>query len=70
MQYKPTMVIERLPADGGYNATPADPDTHMAEHALDGWILVSTAVTDTRDAGGTEITTHFFWERDNSVTLG
>ena len=64
MRYMRTLVIERFPADGGYNATPADPDTHMAEIAADGWLLVNGAVTELKNETGTELTTHFFWERE------
>jgi hypothetical protein len=64
MRYKRTLVIERFPAEGGYNATPDDPDTHMAEQAAAGWLLINGAVTELKNETGTELTTHFFWERD------
>ena len=49
------MVVERFPADGGYNATPADPDAHMAEVAREGWMLINASVCESKDVSGTEV---------------
>jgi hypothetical protein len=64
VRYKRTIVVERFPADGGYNATPTDPDVHMAEIARGGWVLVNAAVSEVKDETGTQLTTCFFWERE------